>query len=104
MNHNGTSPAPRIGYLLMGLSIGSLVGILCAPKPGEETREFLVAKVNGGREYTKDKIRELQDQAKGIFERSQGTVAHQGHSIKAAMEAGLAAFRKERAKPYRTIA
>jgi gas vesicle protein len=32
---------PKVNYLLMGLGIGSVIGILFAPKSGEETREYI---------------------------------------------------------------
>jgi len=31
----------KVSYFLVGLGIGALVGILFAPKSGEETREYL---------------------------------------------------------------
>jgi gas vesicle protein len=36
------------GYFLAGLAIGSLVGIVFAPKSSEGTREFLSKKVKEG--------------------------------------------------------
>ena len=35
-------------YLLVGVGIGSLVGILFAPKSGEDTREYLAQKGKEG--------------------------------------------------------
>ena len=32
---------PKGNYFLVGLGIGSLIGVLFAPKSGEETREYL---------------------------------------------------------------
>ena len=34
----------KVTYFLVGLGVGALVGILFAPKSGEETREFLASK------------------------------------------------------------
>jgi gas vesicle protein len=34
----------KVSYLLVGVGIGSLVGILFAPKSGEDTREYLAQK------------------------------------------------------------
>ena len=33
----------KVNYLLVGLGIGSVFGILFAPKSGQETREYLLA-------------------------------------------------------------
>ena len=38
----------KVTYFLLGLGVGSLIGILFAPKSGEETREYLSQKVNEG--------------------------------------------------------
>ena len=32
----------KVSFFLVGMGIGALVGILFAPKSGEETREYLV--------------------------------------------------------------
>jgi len=40
----------KVSYFLVGLGIGALVGILFAPKSGEETREFLAQKAEEGKE------------------------------------------------------
>ena len=37
----GDNTGSKVSYFLVGLGIGALVGILFAPKSGEETREFL---------------------------------------------------------------
>ena len=34
----------KVSFFLVGLGIGALVGILFAPKSGEETREYLSSK------------------------------------------------------------
>ena len=41
----------KVSFFLVGLGIGALVGILFAPKSGEETREFLAQKADEGRDY-----------------------------------------------------
>ena len=47
-------------YLPVGVGIGSLVGVLFAPKSGEDTREYLEQKAKEGSEYTQKKARELK--------------------------------------------
>ena len=46
----------KISFFIVGLGIGTLVGILFAPKSGEETREFLAQKADEGREYAQKKL------------------------------------------------
>ena len=45
----------KISFFLVGLGIGALVGILFAPKSGEETREFLANKADEGRDFAQRK-------------------------------------------------
>ena len=89
-------------YLLMGMWVGSLIGVLYAPRSGEKTRKLLLSTTNDGREFAKDKIRELQERARRMFEQGQGTIMHEGRTIRTAVEAGVTAYRKERSKALRT--
>jgi gas vesicle protein len=88
----------RISFFLVGLGIGALVGILFAPKSGEETREYLSQKADEGREYAQRKARELRERADDLIERGKSTVSHQKESISAAVDAGREAYQREKAK------
>jgi gas vesicle protein len=85
----------KVSFFLVGLGIGALVGILFAPKSGEETREFLAAKADEGREYAQRKARE---RAEDILERSKTVAVRQKESISAAVDAGRDAYQREKAK------
>ena len=61
----------KISYFMVGLGVGALLGILFAPKSGEETREYLSNKADEGREYAQRKARELRERAEDLIERSQ---------------------------------
>jgi len=39
----------KVSYFLVGLGVGALVGVLFAPKSGEETRDYLNKKADEGR-------------------------------------------------------
>jgi gas vesicle protein len=88
----------KISYFLVGLGIGTLVGILFAPKSGEETREYLVAKADEGREYAQKKARELRERAEDLIERSKEIINREKGSIAAAVEAGKETYQRERSK------
>ena len=88
----------KITYLLVGLGIGSLIGILFAPNSGEETRTFLSSKADESREYAENKARELRDRAKDLIERSKEIIATQNDSLSAAVEAGKVAYNREKSK------
>ncbi|HEV2422842.1 MAG TPA: YtxH domain-containing protein [Candidatus Acidoferrales bacterium] len=88
----------KISYFIVGLGIGTLVGILFAPKSGEETREFLTQKADEGREYAQKKARELRERAEDLIERSKDIINREKGSIAAAVEAGKETYQRERSK------
>src|SRR5260370_31296498 len=59
----------KVTYFLVGLGVGALVGVLFAPKSGEETRELLTQKADEGRDYAQRKARELRERADELIER-----------------------------------
>ncbi len=81
----GDNVGSKVTYFVVGLGIGALVGILFAPKSGEETREFLVEKAEEGREYAQRKARELKERAEDLIEKSKEVAARQKESITAAV-------------------
>ena len=88
----------KISFFLVGLGIGALVGILFAPKSGEETREYLSQKADEGREYAQRKARELRERAEDLVARSKDVASRQKESISAAVDAGREAYQREKAK------
>ena len=88
----------KVSYFMVGLGIGALVGILFAPKSGEETREFLSKKAEEGKEYAQRKARELRERAEDLLERSKEVARTQKDSIGAAVEAGREAYQREKSK------
>ena len=88
----------KISFFLVGLGIGALVGILFAPKSGEETREFLSKKADEGREYAQRKARELRERAEDLVERSKNAAVRQKENISDAVDAGREAYEREKAK------
>ena len=88
----------KVSFFLVGLGIGALVGILFAPKSGEETREFLAQKADEGRDYAQRKARELRERAEDILERSKTVAVRQKETISAAVDAGRDAYQREKAK------
>lgn len=88
----------KVSFFLVGLGIGALVGILFAPKSGEETREFLAQKADEGREYAQRKARELRERAEDILERGKTAAVRQKETIAAAVDAGRDAYQREKSK------
>jgi gas vesicle protein len=88
----------KISFFLVGLGIGALVGILFAPKSGEETREYLSLRADEGREYAQRKARELRERAEDLVERSKQAASRQKETLSAAVDAGREAYQREKAK------
>jgi gas vesicle protein len=98
MSENNNNVGSKVSFFLVGLGIGALVGILFAPKSGEETREFLAQKADEGRDYAQRKARELRERAEDILERSKSVAVRQKETISAAVDAGRDAYQREKAK------
>ena len=89
---------PRGNYFLVGLGIGSLIGVLFAPKSGEETREYLSQKADEGREYAQRKAQELRERAEDLVERGKSVAERQKDTLSAAVDAGRDAYMREKSK------
>jgi len=85
----------KVSFFLVGLGIGALVGILFAPKSGEETREYLTSKADEGREYAQKKARELRERAEDLIERGKEIMARQKDAISTAVDAGKETYKRE---------
>lgn len=85
----------RVSYFMIGLGIGALLGVLFAPKSGEETREYLSGKADEGREYAQKKARELRERAEDLIERSKEIMSRQKDAISSAVDAGKETYKRE---------
>src|ERR1700757_1063408 len=89
----------KVTYFLVGLGVGALVGILFAPKSGEDTREFLAKKADEGRDYAQKKAKELRERADDLIERSKDAANKHKDTIQAAGEGARDAYRRGGSKP-----
>lgn len=105
----------KLPYFLCGLGVGAALGILYAPRSGEETREDLRIRANEGREYVRRRtgegreyVREragegreyarergaqLKQRAGDALDKGRGAVETQRGQLAAALEAGRKAYR-----------
>ena len=90
--------ALKVNYLFIGLGAGVLIGILFAPKSGEEVRAYLAQKADEGKEFSQRKVGELRERAEDFIERSKQVAARQRESISAAVNAGRSAYQWEKSK------
>ena len=91
-----------VGYFLVGVGIGAVVSVLCAPKSGEETRKYLAQKINEGSEYGQKKARELSERAEDLVERGKDVAkevaAQTTKQITEAVDAGRKTYERESSK------
>jgi gas vesicle protein len=88
----------KVNYFLVGLGIGSLIGILSAPKSGEETREYMSQKAKDGSEYAQKKARELKERAEDLVKNGKEVVMQKKEQIATTVDAGRETYQRERAK------
>ena len=85
----------KFSYFFLGLGLGVAVGLLFAPKSGEETRELLRSKADEGKDFAQKKARELRERADELIERSREVAVRKKDSISAAVEAGREAYLRQ---------
>jgi len=89
----------------VGLGIGVAVGMLLAPRSGEETRQLLREKADEGKDYlraktdeSKEFVRrrgtELRESAGDLIDRSKEAITRQKDQLAMAVEAGKQAYRE----------
>lgn len=83
----------KFSYFAFGLGLGLAVGVLFAPKSGEETREFIRAKADEGKDYIRQRSDDLRGQANELVDRGKTVVSRQRDHLSAAVEAGKQAYR-----------
>ncbi|GAC1660999.1 MAG: hypothetical protein NVS9B4_12660 [Candidatus Acidiferrum sp.] len=88
----------KVSYFLVGLGVGALVGVLFAPKSGEDTREYLSQKADEGKDYAQRKAKELRARADELIERGKDVASRKRESVSAAVDAGREAYLRESAK------
>jgi gas vesicle protein len=91
---------PKGNYFLIGLGIGSLIGVLFAPKSGQETRKYLAKKASDGNEFARKQAQELRDRAEDAVERGKETIMQTKEQIATAIDVGLVAYNREKSKAH----
>jgi gas vesicle protein len=82
-------------WFLAGLGIGAAVGILYAPRAGEDTRQAILDAADDGREYVVNRGRQAREHVGQWTARGKEALAQQKEQFKAAYEAGREAYQKE---------
>lgn len=83
----------KFSYFAFGLGLGLAVGVLFAPKSGEETREYIRSKADEGKDFLRQRSEELRGQAGDLVDRGKTVLNRQREHLSAAVEAGRQAYR-----------
>lgn len=83
----------RIPYFFLGVGIGVAVGILFAPKSGEETRALLRLKADESGDFLRRKSDDLREQATEAVDKGKSVLQRQKEQVVAAVDAGKQAYR-----------
>jgi gas vesicle protein len=94
-----------ISYFIVGMGVGVAVGLLMAPRSGEETRrilrtkadegaDFIRTKADEGKEFVRRRGTELRESASDLIDRSKEAIARQKEQLAMAVEAGKQAYRE----------
>jgi gas vesicle protein len=81
-------------WFLAGLGIGAAVGILYAPKAGDEIRQQLRDMAEDGRDNVKERARQAREQAGTWADKGRDYLNQQKDQIRSAYEAGRQAYRE----------
>jgi gas vesicle protein len=85
-------------YFLVGIGVGSLIGVLFAPKSGAQTREYLAKRANKAKEFGRVQVKDLRDRAEDTVESGIETISQTKEQIARAIDAGREAYKRERLK------
>jgi gas vesicle protein len=91
-----TKGESKFSYLLIGMGLGAIAGLLLAPRSGEETRKYLRQRSNKSLDYLTQQAGNLRENAEGIVKTGKGLVSGHCDSVKTDTEAEKQAYEEER--------
>jgi gas vesicle protein len=84
-------------WFLAGLGVGAVVGVLYAPRSGDETRDVLRSKAQEGGERVRQQARRAREQAGDWVDRGRDVISQQKEQFRSAYEAGRQAYHEKTA-------
>ncbi|MGB6387474.1 MAG: YtxH domain-containing protein [Terriglobales bacterium] len=79
-------------WFLAGLGVGAVVGVLYAPKSGDEMRDVLRSKAQEGSERARHQARRAREHAGEWVDRGREVLNQQKEQFRSAYEAGRQAY------------
>ncbi len=86
-------------WFLAGLGLGAALGVLYAPKAGQETREAILSAAEDGTDTVREHTRRYREQAEQAVNRGREYVNQQTDQLRSAFEAGRQAYREATSTP-----
>jgi gas vesicle protein len=93
-NTRSSNPLSGIAWLVAGVGIGALAGVLLAPRSGEDTREWISKQYKTGIKSVNSKVQETSQRVEDWIDDSKNQVTE-------AVSAGREAYTKSRAATSR---
>jgi gas vesicle protein len=82
-------------WFLAGLGVGAVVGVLYAPKSGDEMRDVIRSKAQEGSERARHHARRAREQASEWVDRGSDVLDEQKERLRSAYEASRQAYKRE---------
>ena len=79
-------------WFLAGLGVGAVVGVLYAPRAGDEMRDVIRSKAQEGAERARHHARRAREQAGEWADRGSEVIGQQKERVRSAYEAGRQAY------------
>jgi gas vesicle protein len=86
-------------WFLAGLGVGAVVGVLYAPRSGDELRDVIRAKAQEGTDKAREQARRAREQATEWVDRGNDVINQQKERFRSAYEAGRQAYNETTAGP-----
>lgn len=83
-----------LSFFFVGLGVGVALGMLFAPKSGQETRNLIIKTTGEGKQYLRRRGEEIVTGAEELVERGKTAVQREKEHIAAAVAAGKQAYRE----------
>jgi gas vesicle protein len=79
-------------WFLAGLGVGAVVGVLYAPRSGDEMRDAIRSKAQEGSDRARQQARRAREQASEWVDRGSDVINQQKERFRSAYEAGRQAY------------
>lgn len=91
-----------LANFLVGIGVGTVVGMLFAPYAGAETRGLIADRANQSRDYLRDRSGSVRDSASELIQRGREMMERQRDHLREALDAGKQAYQDTVNQPPQT--